>query len=83
MKKIILFTALFVSTAFITTAQVREEFKFVIKGGFAQSNIYDSDDEDLALGEQKSLAIQKQEELEMQPTIDDSEISPAAFIFEH
>ena len=46
MKKIILFTALFVSTAFITTAQVREEFKFVIKGGFAQSNIYDSDDED-------------------------------------
>ena len=44
---------------------------------------HDSDDEDLALGEQKSLAIQKQEELEMQPTIDDSEISPAAFIFEH
>ena len=45
---------------------------------------HDSDEDDLALGEQqKSLAIQKQEELEMQPTIDDSEISPAAFIFEH
>lgn len=45
MKKVLLFTALFVSTAFISNAQDRDVFKFVVKGGATASNVYDSEGE--------------------------------------
>ena len=47
MKKTILFTALFTTAAFLSTAQdSRDEFKFGIKGGATLSNVYDSEGED-------------------------------------
>ncbi|WP_159038341.1 porin family protein [Brumimicrobium mesophilum] len=47
MKKAILFTALFASTAFLSFSQdARSSLKFGIKGGVNFSNVYDSEGED-------------------------------------
>lgn len=47
MKKAILFTALFATTALFSTAQDnRDEFKFALKGGLTLSNVYDSEGEE-------------------------------------
>lgn len=46
MKKVLLLTALFITTAFVSTAQDRDIFKFVVKGGATASNVYDSEGEE-------------------------------------
>ena len=46
MKKILLLTALFASAALYSTAQDRDAFKLVIKGGATASNVYDSEGEE-------------------------------------